>query len=565
MNTTAVFWFRKGLRLKDNVALVKTLEQAKKSKIKYCCPIFILDPYFASSASSVGANRWRFLAESLDDLDQSLKSINSRLIIIKGKPNEILSQLYDKWNVKIVGFEFDSEPYALERDESIKNQCKKLNIKTICESGHTLYDINILKGKIGKNDYVKSYQSLIKIVNELGDPEKPLGAPNEILSLPNDEDFLKDFTIIDNPLSLLDDKEKPPLPSLYPNSPSHPKLFSSKSEKNPSEIRNSFSSDHCYFIGGETEAYFRLQQYMADKDQVLYFKKPNTSPNALIPSTTTLSPYLKFGCISPRVVWHFIQDLKNKDKKNQSKHSKPPESLHGQLYWREYFYLNSYIVPNFHKMKGNPICKEIDYIYPEKNSKSEENLIAWRDGKTGYPWIDACMIQLQKHGWIHHLGRHAVACFLTRGDLYIHWEEGRDVFDKLLLDSDYALNNANWMWLSASGFFHQYFRVYSPVSFGKKTDVNGDFIRHFIPVLKDMPRKYIYEPWKAPMDIQKKANCIIGEDYPLPIVDHDEVRPINMEKMKAAYARNDNSSSLTKKRKLETKKEPEAKRQKKEK
>lgn len=195
-------------------------------------------------------------------------------------------------------------------------------------------------------------------------------------------------------------------------------------------------------------------------------------------------------------------------------------------------------------MEGNPICKQIDYSYAE-TSQTKEYYEAWSNAKTGYPWIDALMTQLHQHGWIHHLGRHSVACFLTRGDLYVHWELGRDVFDKLLLDSDWALNNANWMWLSASAFYHQYYRVYSPISFGKKTDKNGDFIRHFIPILKDYPAKYIYEPWKAPMDVQKKAGCIIGKDYPNPIVDHDEVRVKNLDKMKIAY---ESSSSTGKKR-----------------
>ncbi|KAL5664812.1 hypothetical protein ACJX0J_024920, partial [Zea mays] len=99
---------------------------------------------------------------------------------------------------------------------------------------------------------------------------------------------------------------------------------------------------------------------------------------------------------------------------------------------------------------------------------------------------------------------------------FIHWEKGRDVFERLLIDSDWAINNGNWLWLSCSSFFYQYHRIYSPITFGKKYDPNGNYIRHFIPVLKDMPREYIYEPWTAPTSIQKKANCIIGKDYPKP-------------------------------------------------
>jgi len=145
------------------------------------------------------------------------------------------------------------------------------------------------------------------------------------------------------------------------------------------------------------------------------------------------------------------------------------------------------------------------------------------------------MRQLASEGWIHHLARHAVACFLTRGDLWISWEEGAAVFDELLIDGDWALNNGNWMWLSCSCFFYQYFRCYSPVAFGKKYDPNGTFIRKYVPELANFPAKYIFEPWKAPIADQKTAGCRIGVDYPKPMVQHDVASKENMGKMAEAY------------------------------
>ena len=145
------------------------------------------------------------------------------------------------------------------------------------------------------------------------------------------------------------------------------------------------------------------------------------------------------------------------------------------------------------------------------------------------------MTQLRDEGWIHHLARHSVACFLTRGDLYQSWTKGQEVFEELLLDADWSLNAANWQWLSASAFFHQYFRVYSPIAFGKKTDKNGDYIRKYVPVLKNFPAQYIYEPWTAPLSVQKQAKCVIGQDYPMCIVDHNTIHKKNIERMKLAY------------------------------
>merc|ERR1711871_267134 len=255
------------------------------------------------------------------------------------------------------------------------------------------------------------------------------------------------------------------------------------------------------------------------------FEKPKTKPNALDPDTTALSPYLKFGCLSPRQFWHGLSQVYAR----AGKHSQPPVSLHGQLLWREFFTVCGYATPNFNRMEGNPICRQIDW------DDDEEFVAAWREARTGDPFIDACMTQLRTEGWLHHLARHAVACFLTRGDLWQSWEEGAAVFDKYLVDADWSINNGNWMWLSCSCFFYQFFRCYSPVAFPKKYDADGAFVRHYLPVLRKMPAKYIYEPWKAPADVQRRAGCVVGVDYPRPIVDHTDVSKRNMARMKAAY------------------------------
>jgi len=134
------------------------------------------------------------------------------------------------------------------------------------------------------------------------------------------------------------------------------------------------------------------------------------------------------------------------------------------------------------------------------------------------------------------LGRHAVACFLTRGDLYQSWEKGMQVFEEYLLDADWSLNAANWQWLSASAFFHQYWKCYSPIEFGKKTDPDGLFIKKYLPVFKNFPSKYIYEPWTAPPVVQASAKCVIGVDYPKPIVDHKVDGKLCMDRMKQAFA-----------------------------
>lgn len=152
------------------------------------------------------------------------------------------------------------------------------------------------------------------------------------------------------------------------------------------------------------------------------------------------------------------------------------------------------------------------------------------------------MRQLNETGFMHHLGRHAVSCFLTRGDLWQSWTLGRDVFDKLLLDADWSLNNGNWLWLSGTApFSAPYFRVYSPIP-DKKSSLNadvtsGNFVRRFVPELKHMPLQYLYEPWKAPASVQKQAKCVVGKDYPKPIVDHKTARDANLKSFKSSLSK----------------------------
>ncbi|KAJ1634718.1 DNA photolyase, FAD-binding/Cryptochrome [Pavlovales sp. CCMP2436] len=205
------------------------------------------------------------------------------------------------------------------------------------------------------------------------------------------------------------------------------------------EFAPSLAGSSSKFPGGETEALRRLKAHLALENGkwAAAFEKPQTSPTELDPfgpdtrSTTVLSPYLKFGCLSSRT---FLLELRAATAAASTK-SKPPMSLEGQILWREFYYACAKAVgPNFGQMKGNKICRQIAWRDVKTEPAAAEALKAWREGRTGYPWIDACMRQLASEGWIHHLARHAVACFLTRGDLWISWEEGAAVFDELLID-----------------------------------------------------------------------------------------------------------------------------------
>ncbi|KAL6064283.1 Cryptochrome-1 [Balamuthia mandrillaris] len=495
----SLVWFRKGLRLHDNPALLQALQDEPERVY----PVFVIDPHFIQP-QTVGLRRYNFMLESLRDLDKGLRGLRSRLLVLRGDPVQVLPVYFQRWKITRLTFERDTEPYAKVRDETIARLAREANVEVRCPTSHTLWDPDQLLALNGGRAPL-TYQAFLGLIKRAGEPLSPVLTPTEPLPsynpTPESDEGEEEEVIPDEDYSVptLEELNYPPVPVSKPT-PWH---------------------------GGESEGLAMLERYLADKKKVATFDKPKGNPCKIKPPcTTTLSPYMKFGCVSCRTFFYALQAVY----KTTESYTQPPVSLLGQLYWREFFYLVAYCTPNFDKMENNPICKQIPW-----RPDDEEFLAAWKECRTGYPWIDACMKQLNDWGWMHHLARHAVACFLTRGDLWVHWIKGRDVFDTLLLDADWSLNNANWLWLSASAFFTAYFRIYNPITFAQKYDREGKFVKHFLPVLKHFPREYVYEPWRAPLSVQRKAGCIIGRDYPFPIVEHSSVSRENKEKMKLAY------------------------------
>lgn len=488
MVVNSVHWFRKCLRLHDNPALQEALNGADAVRC-----VYILDPFFAGAAN-LGINRWRFLLEALEDLDSSLKKLNSRLFVVRGQPTDVFPRLFKEWNVTRLTFEYDPEPYGKERDGAIIKLAQEFGVETIVRNSHTLYNLDRII-EMNNNSPPLTFKRFQTIVSRLELPRRPLPP---ITQQQMDKCHTK---IGDNHDQLYS------IPSL--------EELGFRTEGLPPAV----------WHGGESQALDRLGKHLDKKVWVTSLEHSRVNTCSLYASPTGLSPYLRFGCLSCRVLYYNLRELYMKVRKRCT----PPLSLFGQLLWREFFYTAATNNPNFDRMDGNPTCVQIPW------DQNPEALAKWAEGRTGFPWIDAIMTQLRQEGWIHHLARHAVACFLTRGDLWISWESGMKVFEELLLDADWSVNAGSWMWLSCSAFFQQFFHCYCPVGFGRRTDPTGDYIRHYIPILKDYPNRYIYEPWNAPESLQKAANCVVGVDYPKPMINHAESSRLNIERMKQVY------------------------------
>jgi deoxyribodipyrimidine photo-lyase len=154
---------------------------------------------------------------------------------------------------------------------------------------------------------------------------------------------------------------------------------------------------------------------------------------------------------------------------------------------------------------------------------------SWAEGRTGYPLVDAAMRQLVQTGWLHNRARMVAASFLVK-DLLVDWRWGEEFFMQHLLDGDPAANNEGWQRMAGVGTGPApYLGILNPALQGKRYDPDGEYVRRWVPELARVPKLYAHQPWTMPLDVQQESGCVIGRDYPAPILDHAWARDRAME------------------------------------
>ena len=240
----------------------------------------------------------------------------------------------------------------------------------------------------------------------------------------------------------------------------------------------------------------RVVAYDADRDI------PSVS------GTSELSPYLHYGLIGPRQV---IASLKAQANANDG----GSLTFLKEIYWREFAYNVLYHFPH---TQDEPLQAKYAHF---SWLNDPTTLAAWKRGQTGYPIVDAGMRQLWSTGWMHNRVRMIVSSFLVKHLLH-DWRDGARWFWDTLVDADLASNSLGWQWSGGCGAdAAPYFRIFNPMTQGKKFDSDGAYVRKWIPEISKLPNKYIHEPWLAPEGLLIGLGLNLGEDYPRPIVDHD--------------------------------------------
>lgn len=465
-----IHWFRRDLRLRDNIALHQACEGDKP-----VIPLFVIDTELIQ-ADRVGASRMRFLLDALQSLDKSLQSYGTHLLIRQGKPESIIPALVKETGAEAVYFNRDYSPYARKRDEAIED--------TLDIPVH-VYDDAILMppGSILKQDG-NPYTVYTYFWKKWKQENKP-----EVSVRRFRDEWFYDLSELQND----------GIPTLDELNFQETEAIVEASEDKALTLLDAFVDEDIKHYG-ETRNYLPIHPYADERPQ----------------GTSYLSPFLRLGLLSLRqAYWKAREAYQN----TQSKaYRESIETWVSELAWREFY---------VHILHFFPHVLERDFVdtYLElKWVNNRDDLQAWQDGMTGYPVVDAAMRQLKAIGWMPNRARMIVASFLTK-DLLIHWKYGDIHFMQHLIDGDPAANNGGWQWAAGTGTDAQpYFRIFNPVSQSKKF-ASPEYLKYWIPELNDVPDKYIHEPWT--MDNPP-------EGYPAPIVEHSVARERTLNAFKAA-------------------------------
>jgi deoxyribodipyrimidine photo-lyase len=474
-----IVWFRNDLRIRDNRALIAALQRGGP-----VIPLFVWAPEEDGIWQLGSASRW-WLRQSLIALDQDLIARGSKLIVRSGQTSAVLKSLARETEADAVYFSRQYESQAVERDRDVTIELQRAGIAAESFIASLLIEPWEIKNSSGKPFRVFTHY-WNRCVRQLDTAMiDPIEEPATISRTPRPVDSIS----LESLDLHLDSQRSAGFEANW-----HPGAASAEAKL-------------------ETFLHDRLHAYAEARDSLS------------LGANSCMSPHLHFGEISPRQIWNAVTSLSRKSRK--SNFSEACTSYLRQLGWREFAY---HLIYHFPETTFRPLQMKFA-SFPWCND--ERLLKCWKEGRTGYPIVDAGMRQLLQTGWINNRMRMIVASFLVK-DLLLPWQEGARWFWETLVDADLANNTLGWQWVAGCGAdAAPFFRIFNPVSQGEKFDPDGEYTRRWLPELHRLPRKFIHRPWVAPQSELDAAGITIGTTYPHPIVDHDMARQRALDRFRA--------------------------------
>jgi deoxyribodipyrimidine photo-lyase len=474
----SLFWFRRDLRIADNAALYQALRQSEQV---HCVFVFDCDILDALRAEGITDDRRvEFILESVVELDAVLRESESGLIVRHAAAWRDIPALAAALGVDAVFANHDYEPQAVARDALVAKALAAAGRKfASCKDQVIFEKEEVLTQAMRPFSVFTPYKNawLHKIAGDGGA-----------------------FYLQAYPVERYLDRLAPQAPAERDAIPSLEQLGFNKSNLSDLQIATGMSGAQALL----DDFIARIGQYDAARDY------------PAVKGPSYLSVHLRFGTVSIRALARLAFDMMRSGQGGSG-----AAVWLSELIWRDFYFM---ILHHHPHVVGRAFKPAYDSIAWEEGEQAIHLFQAWCEGRTGYPLVDAAMLQLNRTGYMHNRLRMVAASFLIK-DLGIDWRWGERYFADQLNDFDLSANNGGWQWAASSGCDAQpYFRIFNPVTQSERFDADGKFIRRYLPQLAGLPNKRIHAPWTASADDLRQAGVTLGIDYPQPIVQHDLAR-----------------------------------------
>ncbi len=474
---TALMWFRRDLRVADNAALYAALKAARRV---FC--VFVYDTDILDRLPSRSDRRVEFIVESVAELHRGLSALGGGLIVLQGPARTEIPQLAAELGVQAVYANHDYEPAAIGRDKAVAQALSASGIGFMTRKDQVIFEKD-------------------EVLTQGGAPYSVFTPYKNAWLKKLEPFFLKAYPVEAHASHLARTADAGGLPTV-------------------SGIGFRETNLRALGIAGGSAA---AQKLLADfLPRMARYRETRDFPARKGPSY--LSVHLRFGTISirelARTAWQAVRDGGGEG----------PATWLSELVWRDFYFM---ILHHHPRVVSGAFKPAYDAIrWPDDPGLFE----VWREGRTGYPVVDAAMRQINQTGYMHNRLRMIAASFLVK-DLLVDWRLGERYFADHLNDFDLAANNGGWQWAASTGCDAQpYFRIFNPVTQSEKFDAEGAFIRRYVPELARCESRHIHAPWTMTPAQQQAAGVIIGRDYPAPVVDHAAARARALGLFKAVRA-----------------------------
>jgi deoxyribodipyrimidine photo-lyase len=460
----ALHWFRGDLRLADNTALVAAASRAAALGF-----LFVLDDALLASPR-VGAPRVRFLHGCLERLGAELARRGHRLVVRRGDPRREVPRAARECRAELLSWNRDTSPYARRRDAAVRAALERAGVAVLDPKDRVVFESRELRTRAGG-----AFRVFTPFRNAwLARLAEAPPAEARALRLPA-------------PLALAEGE----LPSLA--------------------ALGAADDDAELPAPGEAAARRRLGAF-AD-GPIGRYAAARDLPG--VDGTSRLSHHLRFGTLSPRACVAAAREVAAREPRLRAGARKWLD----ELVWREFY---AAILEEHPRVLRHSFRPEFEGVRWNDDAGA---FARWREGRTGYPIVDAGMRQLSATGWMHNRARMIAASFLVK-DLLLDWRLGERWFLAKLVDGDPASNNGGWQWCASTGTDAQpWFRIFSPVAQGERFDPGGAYVRRWLPELRDVPARSLHQPWRE---------ALLCPGYPPPIVDHAERRRVALVRFEEA-------------------------------